>query len=299
MATTETHATIGLLPHDPPRISKTVATKLSQGNTDTSSTEATAEHVSLSMPLKLSLLAFQEYCFLVWRALENMFVGRTFWGDLMIQADVIGVGSVPIIILTGMFTGGVLSLQSSSTLSQFGALSETAMLVTKSVVKELGPVITALMVSGRTASGIASELGSMCITDQIDAMRSLGTDPYRKLVAPRILATTVMLFFLTILSDGAGIAGGALVSVLLLNLNANHFIHQAYQCLNYGDLIQGLVKPLFFGFIISTVGCDFGMHAHGGTQGVGRSTTRAVVYSSVLIIMVDFLISRTMIAIYR
>jgi len=298
MATTPTNPALGSLIHAPQRNSP------NSGRTSIPSNISSAEAATVSPdwflePLKLSLFSFQEYCFLVWRALQNMFVGRTFWADLMIQADTIGVGSVPIIFLTGIFTGGVLSLQSSSALSQFGALSETAMLVAKSVVKELGPVITALMVSGRTASGIASELGSMCITDQIDAMRSLGTDPYRKLVAPRVLATTIMLFFLTIISDTAGIGGGALVSVFLLNLNGNRFIHQAYQCLNYGDLVQGLIKPLFFGFIISTVGCTFGMHAKGGTQGVGRSTTRAVVYSSVLIIMVDFLISRTMIAIYK
>ena len=248
--------------------------------------------------LKGEVSGFQSYCLVVWQALTNMFVGRTFWGDLAIQADSVGVGSLPIVLLTGMFTGGVLALQSASALAQFGALSQTPVLVTKSVVKELGPVITALMVSGRNASGMASELGSMRITDQIDAMRALGTDPFRKLVGPRILATTTMLFFLTILSDAAGILGGAAVAVLLLHMDPSHYIHQSYQCIKYGDLTQGLVKPLFFGFILSSVGCAFGMNAAGGTRGVGLATTRAVVFSSVTIIVTDFLISRTMIWIY-
>jgi len=174
----------------------------------------------------------------------------------------------------------------------------TPILVTESMVKELGPVIAALMVSGRNASGIASELGSMRITDQIDAMRALGTNPMRKLVAPRIFATIIMLFFLTILSDAVGVGGGTVISVFLLGLDAHAYLHAAYQCLVHADIIQGLTKPIFFGFIISTIGCDFGMGATGGTQGVGRATTKAVVFSSVLIIMVDFLISRTMIAIF-
>jgi phospholipid/cholesterol/gamma-HCH transport system permease protein len=129
-------------------------------------------------------------------------------------------------------------------------------------------------------------------------MRALGTDPIRKLVTPRLVATVFMLFFLTIIADAVGIAGGALVAVELLGLTASSYLHTSYQSLQYGDVVQGLVKPLFSGFIISTVGCYFGMKTTGGTQGVGRATTQAVVVSSVFIIIVDFLVSRAMIGVF-
>jgi phospholipid/cholesterol/gamma-HCH transport system permease protein len=154
------------------------------------------------------------------------------------------------------------------------------------------------MVSGRNASGMASELGSMKVTEQIDAMRALGTDPIRKLVTPRLVATIVMLFFLTIISDACGTGGGALVAVVLLRLNGPAFFHTAYMSLVGGDVVEGLVKPLFSGFIIATIGCYYGLRTTGGTQGVGKATTQAVVASSVLIILVDFLVTQLMIGIF-
>jgi phospholipid/cholesterol/gamma-HCH transport system permease protein len=242
--------------------------------------------------------ALQDYSIMAGQAIADIFSQRRYWSEMYMQMDLIGFGSLPIVLLTGLFTGAVLALQSATALREFGALSMTATLVTKSMVKELGPVITGLMVSGRNASGMASELGSMKITDQIDAMRALGTDPVRKLVTPRIYATIIMLVFLTILSDAVGIAGGAFVSVFLLGLDAHSYLHTSIDCLVHGDILQGLVKPIFFGFIISSIGCSFGMRTHGGTQGVGHSTTKAVVFASVFIIVVDFLISRTMISIF-
>jgi phospholipid/cholesterol/gamma-HCH transport system permease protein len=242
--------------------------------------------------------AVQEYSVLAGRGFANLFSAPRYWADIFTQMDSIGVGSLPIVVLTGFFTGCVLALQSATSLQEFGAISMTGTLVSLSMVKELGPVLTGLMVSGRNASGMASELGSMKVTEQIDAMRALGTDPVRKLVTPRIIATIFMLFFLTIISDAVGIAGGALVSVTILGLNLTSYFHSSYQSLVHGDVIQGLAKPLFSGFIISTVGCYFGMTTKGGTQGVGRATTQAVVYSSVFIIVVDFLVSRLMIGIF-
>jgi phospholipid/cholesterol/gamma-HCH transport system permease protein len=205
---------------------------------------------------------------------------------------------MPIIVLTGFFTGCVLALQSVTALQQFGAVSKTGSLVSLSMVKELGPVLTGLMVSGRNAAGMASELGSMKVTEQIDAMRALGTDPMRKLVVPRLVATVFMLFFLTIVADAFGILGGALVSIYLEGLNGSAYLHSSYQNLIHGDIVQGLTKPIFSGFIIATVGCFFGMRTTGGTQGVGRSTTQAVVVSSVAIIVVDLLVTRAMIGIF-
>lgn len=247
---------------------------------------------------KEKIAAVQDYSTLAAQATANLFSRPRYWADIFTQMDSIGFGSLPIVVLTGFFTGCVLALQSATSLEEFGAVSMTGNLVALSMVKELGPVLTGLMVSGRNASGMASELGSMKVTEQIDAMRALGTDPTRKLVTPRLAAAVFMLFFLTILSDAVGIAGGALVSVLLLGLNASSYFHTSYRALVYGDVVQGLTKPIFFGFIIASVGCYFGMNTKGGTQGVGRATTQAVVISSVFIIVVDFLISRTMIGIF-
>jgi phospholipid/cholesterol/gamma-HCH transport system permease protein len=247
---------------------------------------------------KKGVLAVQEYAILSGRALSNVIRRPFYAADLFMQADVIGVGSLPIVIMTGLFLGGVLALQSASTLSQFGAAAFTGQLVSMSMIKEIGPVVTALMVSGRNASGMASELGSMIVTEQIDAMRALGTDPLKKLVMPRIVATVTMMFFLVILSDAVGILGGGLVSVFMLGQDGSQYFHTSYQSLQYPDILQGLIKPIFFGFIVATIGCFYGMKTRGGTQGVGRSTTQAVVVSSVLIIATDFVISRFMIGIF-
>lgn len=247
---------------------------------------------------KRGALAVQEYAQLSGRALSNLFRKPFYGADLAMQADIIGVGSLPIVVLTGFFLGGALAMQSASTLTQFGATAFTGQLVSFSMIKEIGPVVTALMVSGRNASGMASELGSMIVTEQIDAMRALGTDPLKKLVMPRVVATTVMLFFLTILADAVGILGGGLVAVFMLGQDGSQYFHTAYQSLQFADIFQGLIKPLFFGFILATIGCFYGLRTRGGTQGVGRSTTQAVVVSSVLIIATDFIIIRFMLDIF-
>jgi phospholipid/cholesterol/gamma-HCH transport system permease protein len=248
--------------------------------------------------IKKQIAAVQEYSILSWTAIADIFTRPRYWADIFTQMDSIGVGSMPIIIMSGFFTGCVLALQSVTALQEFGAVSMTGSLVSLSMVKELGPVLTGLMVSGRNAAGMASELGSMKVTEQIDAMRALGTDPIRKLVTPRLIATVFMLFFLTIIADTAGIAGGTLVAVSMLGLNAGAYLHSSYSSLVHGDVVQGLTKPIFSGFIIATVGCYFGMKTTGGTQGVGRATTQAVVVSSVLIIIADFLVTRVMIGIF-
>ena len=247
--------------------------------------------------LREKVLAVQEYSLLSWTAMTNIFRRPFYWVDLYTQADLIGVGSVPIVILTGFFTGGVLALNSATTLAQFGAKAVTGELVSLSMIKELGPVLTGLMVSGRNASGMASELGSMQVTEQIDAMRALGVDPLKKLVTPRVLSTIVMLVFLPIISDSLGTLGGGWISSTM-GIDLSQYFHMAYQSLRYPDILEGLVKPLLFGFIIATVGCYFGMSTRGGTQGVGRSTTQAVVVSSVLIIFSDFLISQLTIGLF-
>jgi phospholipid/cholesterol/gamma-HCH transport system permease protein len=247
---------------------------------------------------KTIVASVQEYSLLCAQAIGDIFSRPRYMADIYTQMDSIGVGSLPIVVLTGFFTGCVLALQAAVSLKEFGAVNMTGELVTLSMVKELGPVLTGLMVSGRNASGMASELGSMKVSEQIDAMRALGTDPIRKLVTPRLVATVFMLFFLTIISDACGIAGGAFVSVAMLKLNAGTFFHTGYMSLQHGDVWEGLVKPLFSGFIIATIGCYYGLRTTGGTRGVGRSTTQAVVASSVMIILVDFLVTQLMIGIF-
>ncbi len=254
--------------------------------------------VSPEVFAKQLVSSVQEYSLLAGRAVGNLFSSPRYWADIYTQMDSIGFGSLPIVVLTGFFTGAVLALQSATSLQQFGAVNMTGNLVALSMVKELGPVLTGLMVSGRNSSGMASELGSMKVTEQLDAMRALGTDPVRKLVTPRLTATVFMAFFLTILSDAFGITGGAAVAIFSLGLNATSYFHNSYQALVYADVVQGLIKPIFFGFIIASVGCYFGMNTKGGTQGVGRSTTQAVVVSSVFIIVIDLIITRTMIGIF-
>lgn len=247
---------------------------------------------------KDKVLAVQEYYLLAARSLSNLFRQPRYFGDMFRQADLIGVGSLPIVLLTGFFTGAVLALQSSNTLERFGSLSLIGQLVAASMVRELGPVLTGLMVAGRNASGMASELGSMQVTEQIDAMRALGTDPTKKLVTPRVIGTMVMLFFLTIISDFVGLLGGSMVAGLLLGLDTHQYWNNAWQSLQFADVFMGLAKPVFFGFIVASVGCYYGLSARGGTQGVGRATTQAVVAASVFLIVVDFLITRLLMVIF-
>jgi phospholipid/cholesterol/gamma-HCH transport system permease protein len=245
---------------------------------------------------KQKVQAVQEYTLLAAQSVGNLFRKPLYFGDMVRQADLIGVGSLPIVVLTGFFTGGVLALQTANTLQRFGSITLIGQLVSTSMVRELGPVLTGLMVAGRNSSGMASELGSMVVTEQIDAMRALGVDPMRKLVTPRVVATVTMLFFLTIISDFFGILGGAGVTIFMNGQNGTQYFSQAYESLHARDVMQGLIKPLFSGFIIATIGCFYGLRTSGGTQGVGRSTIQAVVSASVLIIFVDLLVSQVMIA---
>src|SRR3954471_11474115 len=203
--------------------------------------------------VKTNVLAVQDYSVLAGRSLQNVFKQPRYVADTLQQADLIGVGSLPIVVLTGFFTGAVLALQSSAALSKFGMLSLTGQLVAQSMVRELGPVLTSLMVAGRNASGMASELGSMKVTEQIDAMRALGTDPVKKLVTPRVISTVVMMFFLTVISDLVGLTGGWVVSLFMLGIDSNQYWTMAYQKLIAEDVTMGLIKPIFFGFVIATV----------------------------------------------
>jgi len=247
--------------------------------------------------LKRNVLAVQEFTNLVATSLRLAFSPPRYFTDTLLQMDVIGFGSLPIVLLTGFFTGGVLALQTYRTLGTFGEVGLLGQAVSLSVVRELGPVLTALMVAGRNSSGIASEIGSMQVGEQIDAMRALGTDPVRKLVTPRMYATLIALPLLTILSDFFGLLGGFFVSYYTAHLTSAQYWTSAYQALDFQDVIQGLLKPIFFSVVVAGIGCYFGLRTRGGTEGVGRSTTQAVVAASVLILVLDFFITKFLIGI--
>jgi phospholipid/cholesterol/gamma-HCH transport system permease protein len=242
--------------------------------------------------LKEPVLAVQEFFVLTGNALRNIFRTPHYGDDVVLQMDSIGVGSLQIVFMTGFFSGAVMALQMSRALAQYGQVGKTGALVSLTLVRELGPVLTAIMVAGRNASGMASELGSMKVTEQIDAMRALGTDPVQKLVTPRLIATCVMLPLLVIIADFVGLFGGWLISYLFLSLTARQYWSSAWQTLEWNDVSQGLLKPLVFALVISMIGCFYGLRTSGGTQGVGRSTTQAVVTATVLIFILDLLITK-------
>jgi phospholipid/cholesterol/gamma-HCH transport system permease protein len=242
--------------------------------------------------LKPPVAAIQDFYVLSGLAVRNLFRGPHYVDDIAIQMDIIGVGSLPIVILIGFFSGFVITMQMSRALSQYGATDQVGQIVAITLVRELGPVLTALLVAGRNASGIASELGSMKVTEQIDAMRALGTDPIKKLVTPRMIATCVMLPMLTIVADFVGLIGGYVIAYLSIGLTTTQYWTSAYQALQYNDIAQGLLKPFVFAFIISLVGCFYGLRTTGGTQGVGLATTKAVVAASVWVFVITSLITR-------
>ncbi len=242
------------------------------------------------------VLETQNLSILGLRSLLNVFRRPHYLRETFEMMDIIGVGSLSITLLTGFFTGAVLALQTSRTLSSFGAIGYTGQLVAISLVRELGPVLTAVVVAGRIGSGIASEVGSMLVSEQISAMRALGTDPIKKLVTPRVLASVTMVPVLTIVCDIVGVFGGFFVAVFLLGISPILYLTSLYDQLTYADLVQGLIKPPIFGFIVAIVGSYCGLRTYGGTQGVGRSTTQAVVTSMILIFISDFFITRLLIS---
>ena len=247
--------------------------------------------------LKSALLEVQEYVRLSMAAIRGA-VSRPFYAhDLVEQLEVIGLGSLTVVLLTGFFTGAVLALQSGMTLDQFGARPFVGRLISASMIKELGPVLTALMLAGRVGSGIAAELGSMVVTDQVSALRALGTDPVRKLVVPRVLAGFIMCPILTVVANAVGLLGGWIIAVTQLRVASSVYWQSVLDGLYLEDVWMGLIKPFFLGFIIVSIGCHVGLRAKGGTQGVGRATTSAVVAASVTVLVVDFFVTRLLISV--
>jgi len=242
-----------------------------------------------------ALLELQETTLMAARAARGLLKRPRYIPETIAQMDAIGVGSLTVVLLTGFFTGAVLALQSGITLDQFGARPFVGRLVSASMLKELGPVLTGLMLAGRIGSGIAAELGSMVVTDQINALRALGTDPVRKLVVPRVVAGFVMAPILTIIADTVGIIGGWMIAVFQLRVASSIYWTSVIDGLYPDDAWMGIIKPFCLGYVIVTIGCHVGLRTTGGTQGVGRSTTQAVVAASVAVIAVDFFVTRLLI----
>ncbi len=226
--------------------------------------------------------------YLLWiQTIKTVFTAKIRVKATIDQMNKIGVMSLPLVFLTALFTGMVLSLQSAYQLRLFSAEQFTSDLVSLSTVRELGPVLTAMVIAGRVGASMAAELGTMRVTDQIDALKVLAVDPVRYLVVPRFVAAVTMLFLLTIYADWIGILGGYLIGVFKLGISSHQYIKRAMQAMMLKDVFTGLIKALFFGGIISIVGCYFGFKTQGGAEGVGRSTTIAVVAALILVIASD------------
>jgi len=208
------------------------------------------------------------------------------------QMDEIGFKSIPIVILSAMAIGMVMVLQLAYGFKRFGAKGLAGSVVSLAIVRELGPVITSLLVGGRVGSGITAEIGSMKVTEQIDAIRTLGADPIKKLVVPRFIAAVISFPFLSAIADIAGIFGGMVMANIELNISPRLFVQVVVQQVNISDFLSGIIKTVFFGLIVAIIGCYIGMNAEGGTEGVGRATTLSVVVSLVLIIIGDFFLTK-------
>jgi phospholipid/cholesterol/gamma-HCH transport system permease protein len=247
-------------------------------------------------PLKKAALEVQEYVRLTRAAMRGLVTPPFYRYDIVEQLDAVGAQSLMVVLLTGFFTGAVLALQSGLTLDQFGARPFVGRLVSASMIKELGPVLTGLMLTGRVGSGIAAEIGSMVVTDQIFALRALGTDPVRKLVVPRVLAGVVMAPVLTVIADFVGIVGGWMIARYQLQVATGLYWSSILEALYMQDVWMGLIKPFVIGFVIVTIACHVGLRTTGGTQGVGRATTMSVVAGSVAVIAVDFFVTRVLIS---
>ena len=219
--------------------------------------------------------------------LQTLFTTKLRWNATLDQMNKIGVMSLPLVILTSLFTGMVLALQSAYQLKLFAAEQFITNLVALSITRELGPVLTAMVVAGRVGASIAAELGTMKVTEQIDALKALASDPVRYLVVPRFVAAFFMLFVLAIYADCIGMLGGYIVAVFKLGISSHLYIKRSIDILMIKDVMTGLIKAFFFGAIIATVGCYYGFKAEGGAEGVGRATTVAVVSALVIIIASD------------
>lgn len=229
---------------------------------------------------------------LLYATLMSFFRRPHYPGLIAEQCYSLGVKSFSIVFITALSTGMVMSIQFGFGLQRFGGTLYVPKVVGMSIMRELGPVLTCLMLAGRVGAGIAAEIGSMRVTQQIDAIRALGTDPIKRVVAPRILAMLIMAPLLTVLADVIGICGGMVLSYFELNIHYEFYFYESILSLRLSDFTVGVAKTFIFGLIIGVTGCYFGLSTQGGTRGVGQSTRASVVTSSILITIFDFILTK-------
>lgn len=239
-----------------------------------------------------ALEALGDMALLTRDALRTLVTRPPEWRLVAQQLEQVGWRSLSIVNLTALFTGMVLALQLGSYLERFGAKMFVSRIVGMSLVREMGPVLTALMIGGRVGAGMAAELGTMAVTDQVDAVRALGASPVRNLVVPRLVAVLLMLPVLTIIGDLIGIIGGLIISVTELNVSADFYINSLVQVLLLEDVFSGVAKSVFFGYFIGIIACYHGITVTGGADGVGRATTRTVVAASITVLISDFFLTK-------
>jgi phospholipid/cholesterol/gamma-HCH transport system permease protein len=253
----------------------------------------------IAKALKMPVFYAQDYSTLSIESVLVVFTTNRYLGDMVEQMDLIGVGSMLIIVVALFCVGGVIVLNAASQFSRFGETVLTGDALSLSLVRELGPVFTALLVAGRNATGMASQLGSMVVTEQVDAMRAMGIDPIRKLMTPRVLATVLIMPLLVAVGDCSGLFGGFLVASLTLHINAQEFWTRAIRAISFGDIVIGFWKPVVFGFIVATVGCYRGLRVEGGTAGVGRATIMAFVDASLAVLIADLFLTRLLLYLFN
>lgn len=217
---------------------------------------------------------------------------------LIQQFDQVGVRSISIVVITSAFIGMVLALQTAYSLADFGGKLFIGKVVSLSLVRELAPVLMSLMVGGRVGAGMAAEIGTMRVTEQIDALRALATNPVRRLVVPRVIATTLMFPLLTVISCALGILGGLLIAVANLHVSANYYMRSVIESIAYNDLASGIGKTFFFGFAVGLIACYNGLNTTGGADGVGRATTITVVSGAITVLIMDFFLTKLFLAVF-
>lgn len=253
---------------------------------------------AVEIVVKRFFFAVDGYARLTGRTLYRSLRPPFYLRETVYQFDRIGVESLFIVVLTGIFTGMVLALQGVALLTRFGATSYLGSMIGASIIRELGPVLAALMLAGRVGSSMTAELGNMAITEQIDAYTVEGTDVVRKLVVPRFLACILMLPLLTALADGIALVGGFLIISTTTDLNSTYYWRSVTEFLNMDDLAMGLTKPLVFGILIATISCHLGLRASGGAEGVGTAVKKSVVVASIMILVSDFFLTKIFLVLF-
>ena len=254
--------------------------------------EAAEPSFALPAPVEGFLEELGRFFLVLWRTLVWTWRPPYDFRELVRQMVKVGVQSIPVIVLTTLFTGAVMALQTFTTLARFHAETYVGSLVALSMVRELSAVLSGLVVAGRSGSAMAAELGTMRVTEQIDALEVMATDPIHYLFVPRVWATTLMLPALVMLGNALGIFGGYLVSVVLMGANPVAYNQNTFQFLEVNDVASGLIKAAVFGLLIAVIGCQKGFYTTGGAEGVGRSTTSAVVTASIAILISDFFLTK-------